>query len=83
MYRRDGRPYPEAAIGVESIRLVTVKAIDRYTEELAFMVGDKPGENITTMTVSVSADGKTMTQVLSGKTGQGRTFTNTLVFDKQ
>ena len=81
VYRRDGRPYPEAAIGVQSIRLVTVKAIDRNTEELAFTVGGNPAEN--TMMVSVSADGRTMTQVLSGKTGQGRTFTNTLIFDKQ
>jgi hypothetical protein len=35
------------------------------------------------MKVSVSPDGRTMTQVLSGKTNQGRAFTNTLVFDKQ
>jgi hypothetical protein len=83
VYRRDGKPYPESAIGVESIRLVTVKAIDRNTEELAFVVGDKPAENSTTMRVSISADGRTMTQVLSGKTAQGRAFTNTLVFDKQ
>jgi hypothetical protein len=82
VYRRDGKPYPEAAIGVESIRLVTVKAIDRRTEELAFNAGGKPA-NTTTITVSVSADGRTMTQVLSGKTTQGRTFRNTLVFDKQ
>jgi hypothetical protein len=82
VYRRDGKPYPEAAIGVDSIRLVTVKAVDRNTEELAFM-GDTPAQNTTTMTVSVSADGRTMTQVLSGKTGQGRAFTNTLIFDKQ
>ena len=81
VYKRDGKPYPEAALGVESIRLVTVKAVDRYTEELAFMVGGKPVEN--TITVSVSTDGRTMTQVLSGKTGQGRTFTNTLIFDKR
>jgi hypothetical protein len=82
VYRRDGKPYPEAAIGVESIRLVTVKAIDRHTEELAFNVGGKPA-NTTTITVSVSADGRTMTQVLSGKTAQGRAFKNTLIFDKE
>jgi|SRR5687768_11850811 len=76
VYKRDGKPYPEAAIGVESIRLVTVRAVDRNTEELGF-------ENASTITVSVSADGRTMTQVLSGKTAQGRTFTNTLIFDKQ
>ena len=81
VYKRDGKPYPEAALGVDSIRLVTVNAVDRNTEELSFTVGGKPVEN--TMTVSVSADGRTMTQVLSGKTGQGRAFTNTLIFDKQ
>ena len=49
----------------------------------AFTVSGKPVDNIATITVSVSADGRTMTQVLTGKTGQGRAFTNTLVFDKQ
>jgi hypothetical protein len=81
VYKRDGKPYPEAALGVNTIRLVTVKAVDRHTEELAPLVDGKPAEN--TITVSVSADGRTMTQVLSGKTNQGRTFTNTLIFDKQ
>jgi hypothetical protein len=80
VYKRDGKPYPESAIGVESIRMVTVRATDRNTEQLSFAVGGKPAEN--TITVSVSADGRTMTQVLSGKS-QGRTFTNTLIFDKQ
>jgi len=83
VYKRDGKPYPEAALGVESIRLVMVKAIDRYTEAMAFTVSGKPMDNIATITVSVSADGRTMTQVISGKTSQGRTFTNTLIFDKQ
>jgi hypothetical protein len=83
VYKRDGKPYPEAAIGVDAIRLVTVKAIDRRTEELTFFLDGKPVESGATITVSVSADGSTMTQVLSGKTSQGRTFTNTLVFDKQ
>jgi hypothetical protein len=81
VYRRDGKPYPEAATGVDAIRLVTVRATNRYTEQLAFIVGGKPVEN--TITVSVSTDGRTMTQILNGKTGQGRTFTNTLVFDRQ
>jgi hypothetical protein len=81
VYKRDGKPYPEAAIGVDAIRLVTVTAIDRNTEELTFTVGGKPAEN--TIMVSVSADGRMMTQVLSGKTAQGRAFTNTLIFDKQ
>ena len=83
VYKRDGKPYPEAALGVESIRLVMVRAIDRYTEAMAFTVNGKPVDTIATITVSVSTDGRTMTQVISGKTGQGRAFTNTLVFDKQ
>jgi hypothetical protein len=60
-----------------------VKAIDPRTEVLTFFLDGKPAEGGTTITVSVSADGRTMTQVLSGKTNQGRAFTNTLVFDKQ
>ena len=83
VYKRDGKPYPEAALGVESVRLVMVKAIDRNTEAMAFTVSGKPADNIATITVSVSADGRTMTQVMTGKTGQGRAFTNTLIFDKQ
>ena len=83
VYKRDGKPYPEAALGVESIRLVMVKAIDRYTEAMAFTVSGKPADSIATITVSVSTDGRTMTQVISGKTAQGRAFTNTLIFDKQ
>jgi len=83
VYKRDGKPYPEAALGVESIRLVMVKAIDRNTEAMAFTVSGKPADNIATITVSVSTDGRTMTQVITGKTSQGRAYTNTLVFDKQ
>ena len=83
VYKRDGKPYPEAALGVDSIRLVTVKAIDRRTEQMAFTVSGQPVENTTTITVSVSADGRTMTQVLSGKNARGQAFTNTLIFDKQ
>jgi hypothetical protein len=82
VYKRDGKPYPEAALGVDSIRLVMVKAIDRYTEAMAFTVSGKPAD-IATITVSVSTDGRTMTQAISGKTAQGRAFTNTLIFDKQ
>ena len=81
VYKRDGKPYPEAAIGVDAIRLVSVTAVDRNTEELTFTVGGKLAEN--TIRLSVSPDGRTMTQVLSGKTAQGRAFTNTFIFDKQ
>lgn len=81
VYRRDGRPYPEAAVGAESIRMVSVTAVDRRTEEVYFIVdGKTPG---TPSTITISADGMTMTQVVNGKNAKGQPFTNTVVYDKQ
>jgi len=34
VYRRDGKPYPEAAAGAEAIRMVTVRSIDPRTESM-------------------------------------------------
>ena len=81
VYKRDGRPYPEAATGAESIRLVTVRLSNPRTEEITFIVDGKTLESGNT--IAISADGMTMTQTVSGKNAQGRTFTNTVVFDKQ
>ncbi len=81
VYRRDGMPYPEAAAGAESIRMVAVKAIDPRTEDVYFMVDGKMPE--TPSTITISADGLTMTQVVSGKNSKGQPFTNTVVYDKQ
>jgi hypothetical protein len=81
VYRRDGKPYPEAAIGAESIRLVTVRSIGPRTEELVFIVdgekSDKPS------TITISADGMTMTQVVTVRNAKGQPFANTVVYDKQ
>jgi hypothetical protein len=81
VYRRDGKPYPEAAVGAESIRMVTVKAIDARTEDIYFIVDGKASEKPNTVTIS--ADGMTMTQVVSGTTSKGKPFTNTVVYDRQ
>ena len=81
VYRRDGQPYPEAAIGAGSIRMVTVKAIDPRTEAVYFIVDGKASE--TPSTITISADGLTMTQVVNGKNSKGQPFTNTVVYDKQ
>ena len=81
VYRRDGKPYPEAAVGAQSIRMVTVTAIDPRTERVYFIVDGKTSE--TPSTITISADGKTMTQVVSGKTSKGQAFTNTVVYEKQ
>ena len=81
VYRRDGMPYPEAAVGAEAIRMVTVKAIDSRTEDVYFLVDGKTSG--TPSTISISADGMTMTQVVNGKSARGQAFTNTVVYDKQ
>jgi hypothetical protein len=81
VYRRDGKPYPEAAVGAQAIRMVSVKAIDPRTEDVYFIVDGKTSE--TPSTITVSADGMTMTQVVSGRDANGKAFTNTIVYDKQ
>src|SRR5512138_741365 len=77
VYRRDGKPYPEAAVGVQSIRMVSVMATDPRTENVYFIVDGKPSE--TPSTITISADGMTMTQVVSGRDAKGKAFTNTVV----
>jgi len=79
VYKRDGRPYPEAAVGADAIRMVTVRSINPRTEEVSFIVNGKPSAN----TITISSDGMTMTQVLNGTTAKGQAYTNTLVYDRQ
>jgi len=81
VYRRDGKPYPEAAVGAQSIRMVTVTAADPRTEDVYFIVDGKTSE--TPSTITISADGMAMTQVVSGRDAKGKAFTNTIVYDKQ
>ena len=81
VYRRDGKPYPEAAVGVESIRMVTITAMDLRTEDVDVLVNGTASQKPSTITIS--ADGMTMTQVVSGRDAKGKGFTNTVVYDKQ
>ncbi len=81
VYKRDGKPYPEAAVEAESVRLVIVRSIDPRTEELYFYVDGKPSDKPSTITIS--ADGMTMTQVVTVRNSKGQPFTNTVVYDKQ
>jgi hypothetical protein len=81
VYRRDGKPYPEAAVGVQAIRMVSVRATDSRTEDVYLVVDGKTSE--TPSTITISADGMTMTQVVSGRDAKGKAFTNTIVYDKQ
>ena len=81
VYRRDGQPYPEAAVGAGSIRMVAVKAVDPRTEELSIVTDGKTAAK--PITTTVSADGMTMTQVVAGTNAKGKPFTNTLIYDRQ
>ena len=81
VYRRDGKPYPEAAVGAEKIRMVSVKSVDPRTEDVYFIVDGKTSE--TPSTITISADGMTMTQVVSGTTSKGKPFTNKVVYDRE
>jgi hypothetical protein len=81
VYKRDGRPYPEASLGAKALRHVTVKAVDRFTEELSFTLDGRPLETLNTITVS--RDGRTLTQRVTGVTPQGQRYTNTVIYDKQ
>jgi hypothetical protein len=81
VYRRDGKPYPEAAVGVNSIRMVSVMATDPRTEDVYLIIDGKASDQPSTITIS--ADGMTMTQVVSGRDAKGKAFTNTIVYDKQ
>ena len=81
VYRRDGKPYPEAAQGAESIRMVTVTSLDSRTESMSVLVdGKAPG---TPTTISIAPDGLTMTQVVTGTNSKGKAFTNTVVYERQ
>ena len=81
VYRRDGKPYPEAAVGAQSIRMVTITAIDSRTEDVDVIVNGTASQ--TPSTITISADGMTMTQVVNGRDAKGKGFTNTVVYDKQ
>jgi hypothetical protein len=81
VYRRDGKPYPEAALGAESIRMVTVTAPDSRSESMHVIVDGKTSD--TPSTTTISPDGLTMTQVVTGTNSRGKTFTNTVVYERQ
>ena len=81
VYRRDGKPYPEAAVGAESIRMIAVTAVDPRTESMHVIVEGKSSD--TPSTTTISPDGLTMTQVVNGTTSKGKPFTNTVVYDRQ
>jgi hypothetical protein len=81
VYKRDGKPYPESAAGVKTVRMVAVRAVDANTEEVGTVVNGQVTDVGNTLTVS--RDKKTLTQTLKGVTPDGRPYTNVVVYDRQ
>ncbi len=81
VYKRDGKPYPESAAGLKTVRMVAVRAVDATTEEVGAVVNGQVTE--VTSTLNVSRDRKTLTQTLKGVTPDGRPYTNVVVYERQ
>ena len=81
VYKRDGKPYPESTTGARTVRMIAVRAVDNFTEEVAVVggVAGTDGGN----TLVVSRDRKTLTQIMKGTTPDGRPYTNIVVYEKQ
>jgi hypothetical protein len=74
----DGKDYPMK--GSPTVDTVSVIRIGPRTIERR---DKKNGQMVATLRATVSADGKTMTVVQRGAVGDGRTYTNTLRYDRQ
>jgi hypothetical protein len=81
VYKRDGKPYPEAAAGTRSVRMVAFRAVDNNTEEVTVVTDGRATDGANTL--SVSRDRKTLTQTLKGITADGRPYTNVVVYERQ
>ena len=82
-YRLDGKDYPLATLGVQTVsdhRTDAFKLVDAYTVEGIDKIG---GKVVATATQTVSKDGKTLTWRGKGTDAQGKPFNNVQVFEKQ
>jgi hypothetical protein len=83
-YKRDGKPYPEGVAGDAAVRMSATRSIDPYTEEVEFYVdGVRATTGTTSTTMTISKDGRTLTQQLRSTGQDGRTTTNVAVYEKQ
>ncbi|OGP95202.1 MAG: hypothetical protein A2157_06575 [Deltaproteobacteria bacterium RBG_16_47_11] len=79
-YKLDGKDYPQATTGVQTVSSISQELLDAYTVEPIV----KTGGNVTsTGTQTVSKDGKTMTYRAKGTDAQGRPTSFVMVFEKQ
>jgi hypothetical protein len=81
VYKRDGKPYPESTIGARAVRMLAVRAVDNFTEEVT-VAGATPGGDGGN-TLAVSRDRKTLTQTMKGVAPDGRPYTNVVVYERQ
>ena len=78
--KMDGKDYPIAEIGVQTVGTISEKLVDAYTMEFI----DKRGGKVTsTGTRTVSKDGKTLTIRLKGTNAQGQPSSFVAVYEKQ
>ena len=74
----DGKDYP--LTGDPSADTRSYKKVDAHTMELT---NKKAGKPVTTGKITVSADGKSRTVVVSGTDASGKKVASTAVYDKQ
>jgi len=79
-FKLDGKDYPQATIGAQTVRTVSQKLVDADTVEVIVKTG---GKVISTATQTVSKDGKTLTHREKGTDAQGRPYSNIQVFERQ
>src|SRR5262249_40940133 len=79
-YKLDGKDYPRATLGAQTVSTVSQKLVDADTVELIIKTG---GKVTMTATQTVSKDGKTHTSRGKGTDAQGRPTSSVQVFEKQ
>jgi hypothetical protein len=79
-YKRDGKEYPFQSPLAAGSGKITVKKIDDYHFEAA-VTGE--GGAHTSIRTSISKDGKTRTQRVTGVNAKGQKVNNVVVYDKQ
>ena len=79
-FKFDGKDYPIAEIGIQTVVTVSEKLVDADTVEFILKRG---GKVLSTSTQTVFKDGKTMTHREKGTNAQGQPFSNVLVYEKQ
>lgn len=79
-YKRDGKEYPELIRGASTAATIAFAAVDAYTSTFVIK---QDGVISTTGTVTVSRDGRTMTNRTDGRNAAGQPIVNVAVYDRE